>query len=96
MRTFPDMQLVTSLCPHMAEIDRGEDLQCLALKKGTRSFMRGPPSDIITPQVRASIYDFDGMGWWGRGNTIQSTVCVLGVNAEMAHNEPARPGTHCS
>lgn len=56
------MQLVTSLCPHMAEIGKGEDLQRLTLKKGTDSFMRGPPSDIITPQVRASTYDFDGMG----------------------------------
>ena len=62
MRTLPDMHLVTSLCPHMAEIGKGEDPQCLTLKKGTNSFMRGPPSDIIAPQVMASTYDFDGMG----------------------------------
>lgn len=90
------MQMVTSLCPHMAEIGRWEDLQCLSLKKGTNCFMRDLPSDIITLQVRASACDFGGMGQRGGGNTIQSTVCMLGVNAEMAHNEPARPGTHCN
>jgi len=56
------MQLVTSLCPHMAEIGKGEDFQCLTLKKVINSFMEGPPSESITPQVRASTYDFDGMG----------------------------------
>ena len=59
------MQMVTSLCPHMAEIGRWEDLQCLSLKKGTNSSMRDLPSDIITLQVRASAYDFGGMGQWG-------------------------------
>lgn len=59
------------------------------------------PPPNITLQVRASTFEFGGAdGRSGGSGTIQSIACVLvcglGVNAEMAHNEPARPGTHCN